>query len=479
MNIMKKVEKIKINIVAAINKKDYTNALELISLAGNILYNYNQYYSDENLEENIKVISEGILGKSELDNLNEDTVIFYDGFGLDTRGLAQIYLLALCNFKKVIYVTNEKRRNSLPTIKKILKNGNHISYFLPELSKIDKIGELKKIIDQVKPKSIFMYTYPSDVIITTILHHYTNIIDRYQVNLTDHAFWLGNTCIDYCIEFRDYGAYISNKYRNIPKEKIILLPYYPIVNKEFDFEGYPFVIHNQNAKIIFSGGSLYKTFGGEDKYYIIVDYILKSYDDVIFWYAGTGDRSKFDKLIKKYPGRIFLTPERKDLYQVLKHSYFYLSTYPICGGLMFQYAAVAGRLPLTLKYDDGTDGFLINQENLDIEFENLEELKFKIHKIINDEEYLKQEEAQIAKAVITAEQFEKNLISLMKNKKTDFNLMFNKIDTQSLLKEYAQNMTFNIFCYLIAGQRKLCVLKLFPKEFIYGICLKIKKKLTK
>lgn len=146
---------------------------------------------------------------------------------------------------------------------------------------------------------------------------------------------------------------------------------------------------------------------------------------------------------------------------------------------MFQYAAVAGRLPLTLKYDDGTDGFLINQENLDIEFENLEELKFKIHKIINDEEYLKQEEAQIAKAVITAEQFEKNLISLMKNKKTDFNLMFNKIDTQSLLKEYAQNMTFNIFCYLIAGQRKLCVLKLFPKEFIYGICLKIKKKLTK
>lgn len=219
MNVMEKVQKIKSNIATAIRKDDYTNALELISLAGNILYNYNQYYSDENLEENIKVISEGILGKSELDNLNEDTVIFYDGFGLDTRGLAQIYLLALCNFKKVIYVTNEKRRNSLPTIKKILKNGNHISYFLPELSKIDKIGELKKIIDQVKPKSIFMYTYPSDVIITTILHHYTNIIDRYQVNLTDHAFWLGNTCIDYCIEFRDYGAYISNKYRNIPKEK--------------------------------------------------------------------------------------------------------------------------------------------------------------------------------------------------------------------------------------------------------------------
>ena len=479
MNVMEKVQKIKSNIATAIRKDDYSNALELISLAGDILYNYNQYYSDADLEENIKVISERILDKSKLDNLNEDTIIFYDGFGLDTRGLAQIYLSALCHFKKVIYVTNKKQSNSLPTIQEILKKGNHFINFLPELSKIDKIAELKKFIDKVKPKSIFMYTYPNDVVITTILHHYRNVIDRYQINLTDHAFWLGNACIDYCVEFRDYGAYISNKYRNIPKEKIILLPYYPIVNKEFDFEGYPFEINKQNSKIIFSGGALYKTFGGGDKYYIIVDYILKKYDEVIFWYAGTGDRSKFDKLVKKYPSRIFITPERKDLYQVLKHSYFYLSTYPMCGGLMFQYAAIAGRLLLTLKYDDFTEGFLINQENLDIEFENLEELKLKIHRIMNDREYLKQEETQIAKAVITAEQFEKNLISLMKNKETDFNLLFKKIDNRSLLKEYAENMTYNKFCNVIAGQRKLCVLKLFPKEFIYGICLKIKKKLTK
>lgn len=475
MNVMEKVQKIKSNIATAIGKEDYSNALELISLAGDILYNYNQYYSDADLEENVKVISEKILGKSELDNLNEDIVIFYDGFGLDTRGLAQIYLLPLCNFKKVIYVTNEKQSNSLPTIQEILKKGNHLIYFLPELSKIDKIVELKKIIDKVKPKSIFMYTYPNDVVITTILHHYKNVIDRYQINLTDHAFWLGNGCIDYCIEFRDYGAYISNKYRNIPKEKIILLPYYPIVNKEFDFEGYPFEINKQNSKIIFSGGALYKTFGGGDKYYTIVDYILKKYDEAIFWYAGTGDRSKFDKLIKKYSGRIFITPERKDLYQVLKHSYFYLSTYPICGGLMFQYAAIAGKLPLTLKYDDGTDGFLINQEDLDIEFNNLEELKLKIHKIINDEEYLKQEEIKIAKSVITVEQFEKNLLSLINNKKTDFILLYKEINNQNLLREYANNMTYKNLCNIVAAHRKFCVFKLLPKEFLYGIYLKVKK----
>ena len=47
------------------------------------------------------------------------------------------------------------------------------------------------------------------------------------------------------------------------------------------------------------------------------------------------------KIIKKYPNRAYLTPERSDLYQVLKHSVFYLSTYPLCGGLMYQYAAKA------------------------------------------------------------------------------------------------------------------------------------------
>ena len=44
----------------------------------------------------------------------------------------------------------------------------------------------------------------------------------------------------------------------------------------------------------------------------------------------------------------------------LEKSYFYLSTYPICGGLMFQYAASAGKVPVTLKYDeDLTKGFLL------------------------------------------------------------------------------------------------------------------------
>lgn len=69
------------------------------------------------------------------------------------------------------------------------------------------------------------------------------------------------------------------------------------------------------VKRLFSGGALYKTFGGENKYYDIIDNILKKYKEVVFWYAGSGDDSKLKELMKKYPGRIFHTLERNDLFK--------------------------------------------------------------------------------------------------------------------------------------------------------------------
>ena len=45
---------------------------------------------------------------------------------------------------------------------------------------------------------------------------YAGHMKRYQVNLTDHAFWLGTYAFDYCLEFLDFGAIVSREYRHIP-----------------------------------------------------------------------------------------------------------------------------------------------------------------------------------------------------------------------------------------------------------------------
>lgn len=121
MNIYGSIDYLKTKIKIAIDKGRYENALEYISLAADILYNYNQYYYDKELENFIKEISNKIFDEKNLDDLHEDIAIFYDGFGLDNRGLAQIYILGLCKFKKIIYITDEKHKNNIPTIKSILK----------------------------------------------------------------------------------------------------------------------------------------------------------------------------------------------------------------------------------------------------------------------------------------------------------------------------------------------------------------------
>lgn len=56
-----------------------------IIASANIKYFWNKEYTDEYLEEQIKKLSRNFLKVS---GESSNRVLFYDGFGLDTRGLA-------------------------------------------------------------------------------------------------------------------------------------------------------------------------------------------------------------------------------------------------------------------------------------------------------------------------------------------------------------------------------------------------------
>ena len=104
----------------------------------------------------------------------------------------------------------------------------------------------------------------------------------------------------------------------------------------------------EDRPILFSGGSLYKTFDDKGTYYEMVEQIMQRHDKLLFVYAGNGDRSGLKILQKKFPRRVYPIDERKDLYAVMRQCTLYLNTYLMIGGLMTQYAEIAGRLPLTL-----------------------------------------------------------------------------------------------------------------------------------
>lgn len=485
MKSIEKVEKMIDSIYKEINKNfehnNYKKALLLIKTYANIMYLYNQRYTDSNVEEILYKIINSIYSKPNLkkDKLNKENVIFYDGFGFDNRGLALIYLKALSKKYHVIYITAIANKENLYDIKELLESNNGEIYYIKGENITSSISELINITDKTKPKNMFLYTYPDDIIGISFFELYEDIICRYQINLTDHAFWLGTKAFDYCIEFRNYGASISAEHRHIDKDKLLKLPFYPNINYSQKFEGYPFEFDEEKNKFIFSGGSLYKTFGDGNKYYHAIGELLTKYDDLFFWYAGSGDNSEIKKLIKKYPNRVFHTSERKDLYQVLKRCYFYFSTYPICGGLMFQYAAKANRLPITLKYDDIIDGFLLNQDNLNVIFDSEDEMYNEIDKIYYDKKYKEKKEKDILNSVITEEKFEKNLYQLIESNKTEFNITYKNIDIEKFRKTYKENINIKNIYSIFFHYNKFCLIFQFPYYTLCGFALVVMHKTKK
>ena len=422
-------------------KNDYEKAMAAISVSGYIQYMFNQTYTDVELEKMILQLAKRNKVKYETDikmmPIEKKNVLFYDGFGLDTRGVALMYLNALKkNGYHIIYVTNLEAEGKQPEIQKIMR-GAVITwkYISMRNSYLSWFEELTKIIIASKAKALFFYTKPNDVSGALSLSLFQGKCDRYLIDLTDHAFWIGTQSNDYFLGSREMSA--SNQFfrRYIPKSRMIKLGVNLIVEEGNDHKGLPFDILSE--KYIFSGGSLYKTLGDpENTYYRILDYILSKHSEIKFLYAGEGDASQLELIIKKYPGQAFLIKERKDFYYLIKHCVLYLNTYPMFGGMMMKYAAYAGKIPITLRHNRDSDGLLLNQKQAQIEYDTYEELIADIDKLLLDQNYLKQREELLKGTVITEQRFVNNLQSLIETHSTDYCHQVVEIDTSAFQKEF-------------------------------------------
>lgn len=475
--IKKDSEKMRAIITNYLKKNNLEGALKSITFFGRFMYSLNQCYCDDYVEKIIYSIAQKIVYIKQSFLKKDKSILFYDGFGLDNRGLALIYLRALINLNyDIVYVTLEGRKDLIPGISSELKrNKNNKMVFISENKIIQSIEKLVRLVERENVSKVFLYTTPYDVIGITTCTGLENYLDRFLINLTDHAFWFGKKSCDYFIEFRDYGASISVNKRKISEDKIIKLPFYPIINEKVDFQGFPF--EYKNKKIIFSGGSLYKTLGADNLYYKIVRYLLKKHLGVIFLYAGIGEGKELKKLQEDFPERVFWIPERNDLFAIMKNVTLYLSTYPMIGGLMSQYAIAANTLPVTLIYDECSTGVLLKPEELGIEFISLDSMLSMMDRLLEDEIFLKQQRDKIDHQLILPDEFETQLSLLLKRKKTDFVINNQNFDTTAFLKTYIDRMNHMEYYKLFGIMKNKVMWKWFPFYTILGIIINIKEKL--
>lgn len=470
------IEQLKNIANSAIKNRNYNRALSAISVCAGILYSFNQWYKDDDLESMLLDLSQALVKtpmKKEYGN-----VIYYDGFGLDTRGLEINYCKAIVEGGfKLFYVTIKDSKDKQPHLKYELRNHDvEYIYLDKKKSYIEQISDLNKIFLAIKPEHAFFYTLPNDVVGTVVFNAMDGYVTRYQIDLTDHAFWLGVNALDICLDSRDIGQSIQRYERKIPIEKIIRIKPALYIDTMAKIEPLPF--DTTKFRYIFSGGALYKTLGDADNtFYYVISELLKD-NTLKFVYVGNGDTTEIDKLKTRFSDQVFYFQERSDFYELIKGCTLYLNTYPMFGGLMMRYAALAGKIPLTIKHGDEANGILIDQDDRKIEYDSAVDLINDAKKLLNDESYRTEREKLLDGATISFEVFSRNLISLMKDGKTEYKSAFINVDTEQFRKEFLARFDINnaMDSYLI-NKKHLCLFTDFPYAFIMGLPRKIIKKL--
>ena len=340
---------------------NYDLSLQAIQSCSKLAYKFNfiDSFGDGDLDKLLLQISCRTIPITDFSKEgNAKHIIFYDYFGLDNRGLTEQYLNALISldYKVLLIISNETTIEKSGRILHLLSQsvGCEVSVISNKFSLIEKANTVVAAINQFKPGIAFIHNAPWDIVSFLVFSRYENIIKRFFINITDHAFWLGNNIFDTCIEFRKYGLALSAYKRNISFEKVAILNYYPMAEKSDKFLGFDFESKLKGKFVAISGGNGYKYIDKQFTFYHLVKKLMTANESLVLLLVGTG---KFGKLIEdkaKKDGiseRFIFLSDRSDIFPVLKRCDLYIGSFPFAGGLMTQFAAAAG-LPLMLYNEE-------------------------------------------------------------------------------------------------------------------------------
>ncbi|SMH40663.1 glycosyltransferase family 4 protein [Mesorhizobium australicum] len=326
--------------LALVDKGRMSETLAMIAEAAKIAYLINWRFQDARLEGALERVSASLLPTENCPPSSGERIVFFDSWGMDVRGLSLQYVRALNAVgAKILFICESRNDAGSVGLRDELSSAPETQslYLNGVTDEIEKARRIHKSISGFGPSRIMMHMNPWAVGAITAFHAFPGV-PKYQINLTDHAFWLGTGCTDYSVEFRDYGLMISQNKRGIPAARTILNPYYPIV-EDSHIGSVP--ERGDDDVVIFTGGAFYKMYGREGYFFDLISSLLDDYENVVVWIAGNGRTTLLEQCLRRHleTGRVKLIGNRKDINAVFRATDIYLSTYPFCGALMAQLAA--------------------------------------------------------------------------------------------------------------------------------------------
>lgn len=422
-------------------------ALESLRVACELAHNYYIKLADNDIEYMLNDIGKS-LNKCNLSQQDlTKRFVLYDSLAIDNMALTQQYLRALISWEvEFLYILADESKGKMS--KDIL---NEISsykkaelFVVPfNLSKVEKICMIQKKIAEYKPNKALLHPHISDVVGVCVWNNF-NMITRYLINYADHAFWIGINCSDYVICFGSMGFNASRKLRNIEEKKLLIQPFYPII-QETAFEGLPELDEKYSVKL-FSGGRYCKIYGENGEFMEMIAHILKQNPDTVMFFAGNGDERPLKKFIKEHQlgKRWVVMKYRKDLVELLKNMDIYIGTYPLNGGLMAHYAAYCGKPILERNAMNGSvvEDIFPRQKNLpEVTFDTLDTYYEEANKLIRDKKYRESKGNTLSAALLKPEAFNEELKYLLEFHKNKYslstlNLSLEKMRKQAIDAEY-------------------------------------------
>ncbi|MCI8324767.1 MAG: hypothetical protein HFI54_14220 [Lachnospiraceae bacterium] len=475
-NLAKDFAKRETELRRAYRNKDYVQTLSYLRFLSHLYWESNYKMTSDTVEEITAKTAYQILGDTTIENADKHRVCFYDFFGLYDRGLAMIYLHALIGLGYYVdYIIYEFVPMQYKFQEIFGNNQSVCCKVIPRCGIVDRMRILQKYLKESSASSFFFYSVPDDVAGAGFFSTIKGKCLRYLIDLTDHAYWLGKCAADYIVGFRNYGYNIALQYRKIDSEKLLILPFYPDSREMYAFEGLPF--DDRKRRFVFSGGSIYKIDGATNNLYEeIVRHILDQDSNMCFVYAGNGKSEILDRIKQGYPDRFYQIDERKDLDALLQRAYIYLSTYPLGGGVLTQFACKNGCIPIT--FCDEPNGitdpktYLINPDKVHFSFYRKEDLFSEIDKLIHDNQYYDEAKKNLKDLVITEEEFQEQLQCILLRQRTKYQGIYESLNMTKFLDIYKKRFDYDRYSETICKSRNKYLYKHYPLIFFKGVIKK-------